>query len=153
MDKKNLAIIGMLSLLLIVIGAFSFYLKKQQDMFQETLRIMEAKAGNSNGKKGNQDPYKDGPVANTLKKIAPTIQGCYNKYLESNPKKTDGSVELDWTILPDGKVKQAELISTNLEKEKILPCILATINALQFPSPPIQREVYTTYTYHFKKTN
>ncbi len=152
MDKKNLTIIGLIILILISIGGFTFYLKKQQDMFQETLRVMEAKSGTSDGKK-NQDPYKDGPVANTLTKIAPTIQGCYNQYLLANPKKIEGFVKLDWTILPDGKVKQAELISSDLEQEKISPCILSTISQLQFPSPPTKGEVYTTYTYHFKKTN
>jgi hypothetical protein len=110
-----------------------------------------SKGGGEN--KGKQkDPYKDVAVNNTLRKKAGEIQGCYNEFLKTNPKKTDGFVEIDWSIKENGNVKRSELISSDLNADSLNQCILKIIQTIEFPPPPTGMQTYMTYKYNFKKT-
>ncbi|HRG75567.1 MAG TPA: AgmX/PglI C-terminal domain-containing protein [Leptospiraceae bacterium] len=70
---------------------------------------------------------------------------------KGKPKLTDGFVEIDWNILEDGKVKKAEMVSSDLNAESLNQCILKVISAIEFPPPPTGMQTYTTYKYNFKK--
>lgn len=154
MDKKN-TIIVLLIVALVVTMSFLFYnTKKQQEVQQQLLRNLEYSAANSGGdNKGKpKDPYKEVAVNNALRKKAGDIQKCYNEFLKTNPLKSDGFVEIDWNILEDGKVKKAELVSSNLNADSLSECILKIISSIEFPPPPTGLQTYTTYKYNFKKT-
>ncbi len=147
-NKMMLVLFG--TLITIIIGLF-YYIQRQNDLLQTTLKQLQynqlkAKDGN------NRDPYKEIAVNNSLKKIAPKIQTCFNAFIETKPPKTDGFIEIDWIILADGKVKKAELISSDLKTDAFAPCILKAIKEIEFPPPPLSTETYMTYKYHFKKS-
>jgi Tfp pilus assembly protein PilO len=154
MDKKNSIIILLIVSLVATMGSFFYNTKKQQEVQQQLLRNLEYKAASAGGdNKGKpKDPYKEVAVNNALRKKAGEIQKCYNEFLKTNPPKTDGFVEIDWNILEDGKVKKAELVSSNLDTDSLTQCILKIIASIEFPPPPTGLQTYTTYKYNFKKT-
>jgi hypothetical protein len=154
MDKKNSIIILLIVALAATMGFFFYNTKKQQEVQQQLLRNLEYKAANASGdNKGKpKDPYKEVAVNNALRKKARNIQECYNEFLKTNPPKTNGFVEIDWNILDDGKVKKAELVSSDLGTDSLNQCILKIIAAIEFPLPPTGLQTYMTYKYNFKKT-
>ena len=94
--------------------------------------------------------YEANEVKNTLLKNAnPKIQGCYNKWLETNPKFERGRLEVDWHIQPDGTVQKPEVVSTDLVG--INDCVTNIIAQLKFPTPPSDRPVYVSHTFKFQK--
>lgn len=147
-NKFLVGIIGILGMILIV---NIYYMKKQQDRFEKT--ILEIQYSQSQGKDKKADPYKEIAVNNTLKKIAPEIQKCYNIFIETNPEKTDGFVEIDWIVFPEGKVKKVELVNSDLNSDVLNACIFTKIQNTEFPPPPFSTETYLTYKYNFKKMN
>jgi hypothetical protein len=152
MDIKNKIIIGLIVGIGFILGLFFFNLKKQQDL-EHLFRNMQY--GSSNSKEDSsgkrKDPYKELAVGNSLRKKGREIQECYNVFLETNPEKTDGFVEIDWSILEDGTVKKAELVNTNFSTDSLNQCILKIISKIEFPPPPTGMQTYMTYKYIFKK--
>lgn len=154
MNNKNLIIILLGVVLISTIGFFLYSSHKQQQLYQQTLQRMEYnmnRSGSGDGKGQKSDPYKEVAVNNALRKKVREIQECYNSFVKANPQKTDGFVEIDWIILPDGKVKKAELISSDLNSEALNSCILGIVRSIEFVPPPTGSETYITYKYHFKK--
>jgi|GEM_PF-1498961 len=153
MDKKNSIIIFLIVALVATMGFFVYNTKKQQEVQQQLLRNLEYNAANTGGdNKGKpKDPYKEIAVNNALRKKAREIQECYNQFLKTNPPKTDGFVEIDWNILEDGKVKKAELISSDLSADSLNQCVIQIVASIEFPPPPTGLQTYMTYKYNFKK--
>ena len=154
MDRKNTIILGMALLLVVLSGYLVYNARQQQDLQKQLLRTMEYNAANvgGDGKSRSKDPYKEIAVRNTLRKKERSIQQCYNQYLKTTPKKTDGFVEIDWIIQEDGTVKKTELISSDLHAPSLSQCIVNIIAAMEFPQPPLGGPFYMTYKYNFKKT-
>ncbi len=154
MDKKNSVIILLIVALVITMGFFFYNTKKQQEVQQQLLRNLEYSIANTGGdNKGKpKDPYKEVAVNNALRKKARDIQECYNAFLKTNPAKTEGFVEIDWNILEDGRVRKAELVSSDVGADSLNQCILKIIAAIEFPPTPTGLQTYMTYKYLFKKT-
>ncbi|MCP5500644.1 MAG: AgmX/PglI C-terminal domain-containing protein [Leptospiraceae bacterium] len=153
MDKKNL-IIGVLTFSLLAITVLFFYnSQKQKEMYLKTMKSLQYSLNRGEGKGKDKDPYKEIAVNNSLRKKVRVVQDCYNRFIATNPKQTDGFVEIDWIINENGVVKRAELISSDLNDNTLNTCILEIIKNIKFPPPPTGAETYMTYKYYFKKDN
>ncbi len=151
MDRKNVLIIIGFAILILSVG---FLLYNQHLQKEQNLRIIRGlELSNKKDQKGAaRDPYKETAVNNSLRKAAKKIQGCYKGYLAKNPPITDGYMEIDWTIRPDGSATKVELISSNIDDRPLHECILSIISKINFPPPPYGFDVYMTYKYNFKKS-
>ena len=100
MDKKDRFILALVLVIVAMLAFIVYNTKKQQEVQQQLLRTMEYNSANPGGdNKGKpKDPYKEIAVNNSLRKKARDIQECYNDFLKTNPKLTDGFVEIDWNI-------------------------------------------------------
>lgn len=153
MEKKNIIILILGTSLFFSFAFFYYNMEKQKEMYLKTMKNLQYNMSKGNGKSKNKDPYKEVAVNNSLRKKARHIQKCYNTFVATKPRKTDGFVEIDWIILTDGGVKKAELIASDLGNESLSLCILNTIKSIEFPPPPTASETYMTYKYNFKKAN
>jgi hypothetical protein len=101
------------------------------------------------------DPYEKKQVKNTLiKNGANEIQDCFNKYLEAAPAKEKveaGRINVDWQILPDGKVEKPEVVSSEFNNISFHACIVGVIGGLEFPPPPQSSPYYVFHKFFFKK--
>ncbi|HMZ58007.1 MAG TPA: hypothetical protein PL048_04490, partial [Leptospiraceae bacterium] len=101
-----------ISILIIATGGlyFNFYTLKNE----MTALSDKVNAAHPDPKEKHLDQYREKAVAKSLKKKNSEIQKCYNNFLKTNPKKTDGSVDLDWQIDKDGKVLVPEIVGSDL---------------------------------------
>jgi hypothetical protein len=102
----------------------------------QTIRTLQYENTNKDAK-GGKDPYKEKAVNNSLTKRTSEIQACYKQFLQANPQKTDGFVEVDWQISPEGKTLKPEVIQTDLESKELGSCITKVLSAIEFPPPPL----------------
>ena len=98
-----------------------------------------------------EDPYIVNQVKNTIIKRSGTIQGCYNKYLESEPEKFEGRVKMDWKIEANGQVSSAEKVTAEFGDESFWKCMKFEIGKWEFPKPPGGLQKYVAHKFFFKK--
>jgi hypothetical protein len=140
--ERNKVIIILAILLVIIFGYFQFFRTKQDSI--APVQIETDKKGLSH--------YHKREVNNTIKKHMAQIQSCYNSMLEKNPKVTEGKIQFDWQIEPDGDVVKAEKIQSDFDLVEIETCIKKEISSWSFPPPPEQnRNTYAEFTFHFVK--
>lgn len=118
-------------------------------------RVVEAEEDGSqrktNDRAREEDPYIANQVKNTLLKGYVKIRDCYNNFVAEKPPVTNGIVTIDWTIEPDGDVRKAELVSSELGSEKFTSCLTAAIESFKFPPPPNGKPKYVAHKYRFTK--
>lgn len=100
--------------------------------------------------RGERDVYLQKAVRNTIRKRAGEIKKLYAQYLESEPDVTDGKVEMDWRIRPDGKVKSAEIIFSEFKDEEFTSGVLKAVSGWNFPPPPFGSSKYVVHTFNLK---
>ncbi|MBN1997487.1 AgmX/PglI C-terminal domain-containing protein [candidate division KSB1 bacterium] len=72
------------------------------------------------------------------------ITDCYKRLLKSNPS-LKGKVEVRFAINPEGQVSWAEMITTTIQNEHLINCMIARIknwNDFGFSDPTAPDEVY-----------
>lgn len=98
----------------------------------------------------HKNVYRSGQaLREVLLRHVPAIQYCYERELRRNPE-LRGKVVVRITVAPDGSVKNAVIVSSTLENERVERCILSRI-LLWKDFPPIDpsegdvtfRQVYT----------
>jgi len=98
----------------------------------------------------HQNVYRSGQaLREVLLRHVPAIQYCYERELRRNPE-LRGKVVVRITVAPDGSVKNAVIVSSTLENERVERCIISRI-LLWKDFPPIDpsegdvtfRQVYT----------
>ncbi|HMV45141.1 MAG TPA: AgmX/PglI C-terminal domain-containing protein [Leptospiraceae bacterium] len=141
MDRNKIFIVASV-LIVFVFGYFLFERSKKETI--APLQIETDKKGLSH--------YHKREVNNTIKKHMGSIQSCYNQMLEKNPKVTEGKIQFDWQIKPDGDVVKAEKIQSDFDSTDLEDCIKKEISSWSFPPPPEQnRNTYSEFTFHFVK--
>ena len=150
-NSRNI-LIGLLFALLFLMSGFFYVQIRQLKKANRALmaQLSRSRAGAPNGRA--KDPYKDVAVPNTLQKRAPEIRQCYLSYLKSNPKKTDGRIELDWQIDESGTPSRPEVVRSDLPSKELSRCLTDTIGKIRFPPPPYGGPVYYVHKYTFQKT-
>lgn len=94
-------------------------------------------------------PYHDHQVKNTILKNRNGLAECYNTYIKSKPKITDGTLKVDFQLNSDGEVITAEKVRSNFRDTTLIDCTLAEIKTWTFPSPNIPAPVYVDHTFTF----
>jgi hypothetical protein len=141
MKQNNLTIL--LACLLVFLGIYFIFTKQNKEIISPIQ--------NETDKKGVSHYHKR-EVNNTIKKHMNKIQNCYNKMLEKNPKISEGKIQFDWQIEPDGNVLKAEKIYSDFDSLELEECIQKEISSWSFPPPPEQnRNTYSEFTFHFLK--
>jgi hypothetical protein len=127
-------------------GAETAPFKSSGDSASAANVVSKAKA--PTGKDGNEaDPYEKEQVKNTIIKNAKKIQECYNGWLESKPTDPKANVKIDWTILPDGKVREPQVVESNALVMN--DCLVKKVGELEFPPPPEGKSFYVAHKFAF----
>jgi TonB family protein len=154
-NKTTLAALVAAAVLAIaLIGSWLLFLSSpaQPQLSQEQLRALAAQAAKHGGKNGRDaDPYKDEAVKNAVRKQALEIQKPWLAYLGGKPKKTEGTVALDWTIAADGKATQVAVVHSDFENAAFNEGVRAAMAAIVFPPPPRGQPYYVTHQLNFKQ--
>ncbi|WP_244594344.1 AgmX/PglI C-terminal domain-containing protein [Leptospira ryugenii] len=96
--------------------------------------------------------YNKREVNNTIKKHSRKIQHCYNEFLDTKPKITEGKIHVDWQIQPEGFVETPEIITSNFQSADFENCIKREISSWKFPPTPNRdRNTYAEFTFVFRK--
>lgn len=95
--------------------------------------------------------YEAQQVKNTILRVAANpIQECFKKWEKKNASFKEGKVHVDWEIQPNGKVKNAQIIHSDLKGME--PCVVAAVEKAVFPPPPDHKPYYVAHKFHFKDT-
>ncbi len=143
---KNLLI---LILLISNIGLVLFIILKEEKRYNHSPEVRMLPALAPVDKEG-KTPYHYNQVKNTITKKNIEIRTCYNSFLESKPELVSGRLIVDWQVNPDGSVKNAELVRSQINSPKLASCLISKINSWSFPPPPSGRATYVAHTFLFK---
>jgi hypothetical protein len=85
----------------------------------------------------NKLPFTADSIKIVVKENQPAIQDCYNEMLALTKKKVQGEIMTSFIITPEGVVKKAKIEKkgTTLRDPKFHECVVATLNAMEFPKP------------------
>jgi len=97
-----------------------------------------------------QDRYLRNQVKNTIIKNAKRIQSCYLDFLKKSPVKKEGSVKLDWQILPGGVVTEAAVVTSDFQDPAFEKCLVQKITEIKFPPTEKAANKYVAHQFHFK---
>lgn len=128
------------------------YVEQQRDKAQIAALLMQTNA-HANTNIPQRDGYKDEAVKNTIRKHVQAIQKPWLAYLEkgASTKETQGVIEMDWQIEPNGQVSQVRVIHSDFSDTALVQGLTDVIASLQFPSPPFEQRTYISHKFNFKK--
>ena len=148
LEKYKLPILLGLNALLVVAVLALMFERRSVPIAKEPARAEER------DDKG-ESPYHKHEVKNTIVKNMAAIAECYNQFTAANPSKKDGVIKIDWQILPDGRVKNPQVVTNELAQEKggsaLGECSTKAISGWSFPEPPTERPVYVWHNFYFGK--
>ena len=76
------------------------------------------------------------------------LKYCYEKELAKDPN-LYGKVTVSFTIGPDGRVAEAEILQSLMNSPGVEACVLKVIRRIQFPQPKGGGQVIVTYPFVF----
>ncbi len=95
--------------------------------------------------------YANGAVKNVILRNASDIRTCYESYLEAGPAVDEGKITIDWQIDADGKVVKPAVVTSDLDGESLVDCLVARFAGFEFPPPPDRRKTYAVHTFVFRR--
>jgi len=84
-------------------------------------------------------------IQSTVREAMPFLRFCFEWQLDLHPE-LQGRVSMEWRILEDGTVADANIAEDGLEDETVLRCFRGVIGRLEFP-PPEGGEVMVRYPF------
>jgi len=72
-------------------------------------------------------------IGSVVNKHADAIENCYKKEARINPN-LKGSVSMQFTILPNGKVSNVRVLKSTLRNKKVESCVQRRIRSWRFPT-------------------
>jgi len=150
-NRKSVAVIGILVAALLASWGWFYSAQKSTDAKLELLMAKMNTAPAGSGGKAPVDPYKDEAVKNTLRKHAAEIQKLWVDYLKKNSGKTEGSIEVDWQIEPDGEVAEAGIIHSEFDDKALNDGVVKVLKGIQYPPPPGGVRTYVSHKFILKK--
>jgi TonB family protein len=94
--------------------------------------------------------YEAKQVKNSLLRMAANpIQTCFKKWEVANKQFVTGRIHIDWEIQPNGKVKNANIIHSDIKE--LDRCVLSSVKKVEFPTPPNRQPFYVAHKFTFKK--
>ena len=76
---------------------------------------------------------------------------CYSRELDKDPN-LYGKVTVTFTISNEGRVGEAQVLSSSMNDMNVESCVLRTIRRIRFPRPDGGGEVIVTYPFLFTTT-
>lgn len=150
-DKNSVVITGLLAVALVASWGYFYSAQKGSDAKLNALMAkMNAPAAGPGGK-APVDPYIAGAVKNTLRKHAVEMQKLWVAYLKNDPAKTEGFIEADWQIEPDGDVVDAGVIHSEFDDKALNEGVAKALKNIQYPPPPSGMRTYVSHKFNFKK--
>lgn len=137
----------------IVVASWGWlYMELQRDKAQIAALQMQANSG-THTNTTQRDVYKDEAVKNTIRKHVLAIQKPWLAYLEKGvgKKETQGVIEIDWEIEPNGHVSHVGVIHSDFSDAALAQGLVEVIAGLQFPVPPFGQRTYISHKFNFKK--
>jgi len=120
-------------------------------MFEKKFLPMPQVISDHKGGKKAISPYHEYQVKNTVMKKRAAIIGCYDTFLDTKPKRTNGVIKVDFEIDGDGDIIGSDIVTSPFQNKKLHTCITGAIKEWQFPEPNIQAPVYVEHSFTFKK--
>ena len=145
MQPKDLTILALLGINTVLLG---WLVHRTGEL--ETLVLESAARGGRSAPPGG-DQYRQGAIANTIRKNAGDIQQCYNEFIARTDGPTDGEIQMDWRIQGAGESESAERVKSAFGDDVLFACMSGRINAWDFPPPPFERPFYVSHTFSFRK--
>lgn len=87
--------------------------------------------GSVTGKAAKSTARSSDAISRVVNKHKDAIENCYRKEARLNPN-LKGSVEVQFTISPDGKVGQVRIVNSSLRSKKVESCISRIIRRWRF---------------------
>jgi len=146
--QKNIALISLAGLVVILLGILALRNSKSQTLHPS---LVPVNVSSDKQKPEYKSPYEQNQVRNTIVKNNSLIQECYLNHLKQKDAITSGKVQVDWQISPQGETLNPQIVTSTLADQEMDQCIVEKVKAFQFPPPPSDKPVYTTFTYVFRK--
>ena len=73
---------------------------------------------------------------------------CYQFVLQQQSD-LQGAIRLQWTILPDGQVRESRALEDQVGSSRLVSCISNVIRSLRFPQPPSGQIPRVSYKFIF----
>jgi hypothetical protein len=85
-------------------------------------------------------------VRATVREALPFLRFCFEWQLDAHPE-LRGQLTMEWRILPDGTVTDANVVEDALHDETVLRCFRGVIGRLEFPAPEGGGDVMVRYPF------
>ncbi|MBI5784053.1 MAG: AgmX/PglI C-terminal domain-containing protein [Rhodocyclales bacterium] len=145
------AVIAALAATLIASWGWFYFAQQRTDEQVAMLMSKVAAAPAQRGARAGADPYRDEAVKNTLRKHAAGIQAAWIAYLAKHPARTEGAIEADWQIDPDGRVAEAAIIHSDFEDQDLSEAVAKALRDIRYPPPPTGSQTYVAHKFNLKK--
>lgn len=146
--QKNYVLVGLAGLVVVLLLQNNFRQTKSTEVHPS---LVPVNVGGDKQKPEYKTPYEQNQVRNTIVKNNQIVQECYLKHLEKENAIGSGRVQVDWQIAPSGDTLNPQVVTSTLDDKEMDECIVEKVKAFQFPPPPSDKPVYTTFTYVFRK--
>ena len=149
--QKNMALIGLGAVVVVLLALNLLKPKSESTKSEIHPSLVPVNIGGDKQKPEFKSPYEQNQVRNTIVKNNSQIQECYLKHLEKKNAISSGRVQVDWQIDPSGDTLSPQVVVSSLEDKDLDDCILGKVKSFKFPPPPSDKQIYTTFTYVFRK--
>jgi outer membrane biosynthesis protein TonB len=151
MIGKQSAVIAALAATLMFSWGWFYFAQKRTD---EQVAMLMSKVSAAPGQRGAHsvgDPYRDEAVKNTLRKHTAEIQKLWIAYLAKRPARTEGAIEVDWQIDPDGGVAEVGIIHSDFEDKDLSEGVAKVLKDIRYPPPPTGVRSYVSHKFNLKR--
>lgn len=145
------AVIVALAATLMASWGWFYFAQKRTDEQLAMLMSNASAASALRGARAGADPYRDEAVKNTLRKHAAEIQKAWIAYLAKHPARTEGAIEADWQIDPDGRVAEAAIIHSDFEDRDLSEAVAKALKDIRYPPPPTGLRTYVAHRFNLMK--
>lgn len=97
-------------------------------------------------------PFTPDSIRQVMEYHSRKIQACYEDVMLTRHKKVEGRLMTNFTITPDGLVKDARVVKkgTTVDAPGLHDCVVAVLHSLDFPKPADGRHYPIEYPFNLK---
>jgi hypothetical protein len=145
------AVIGALVATLMASWGWFYFAQMRTDEQVAMLMSKVAAAPAQRGARSASDPYRDEAVKNTLRKHAAEIRNLWVAYLAKHPARSEGAIEADWQIDPDGGVAEVAIIHSDFDDRQLTDGVAKVLKDIRYPPPPTGMRTYVAHKFNLKQ--